>query len=87
MPSYLFYPLAMFFMRLSSLFFLGLLALLPTKAHADLQQEMDAMFGTMTNATSPTAHLGQRRGVISAGDECQHGVLRTAVIQCWLRWH
>ncbi|PZN81622.1 MAG: hypothetical protein DM484_08090 [Candidatus Methylumidiphilus alinenensis] len=25
------------------------------------------MFGTMTNATAPTAHLGQRRGVISGG--------------------
>jgi conjugative transfer pilus assembly protein TraH len=36
-------------------------------ASADLQQEMDAMFGTMTNATSPTAHLGQRRGVITGG--------------------
>jgi conjugative transfer pilus assembly protein TraH len=35
--------------------------------HADLQQEMDAMFGTMTNATEPTAHLGQRRGVITGG--------------------
>ena len=34
---------------------------------ADLQQEMDAMFGTMTNATAPTAHLGQRRGVITGG--------------------
>jgi conjugative transfer pilus assembly protein TraH len=28
---------------------------------------MDAMFGTLTNATSPTAHLGQRRGVITGG--------------------
>ena len=78
MPSYLFYPLAMFFMRLSSLFFLGLLALLPTKAHADLQQEMDAMFGTMTNATSPTAHLGQRRGVISAGSVVSHNRVMSA---------
>ena len=67
MPSYLFYPLAMVFLRLRALVFLGLLAFLPLTAHADLQQEMDAMFGTMTNATSPTAHLGQRRGVISAG--------------------
>ncbi|PKD39511.1 conjugal transfer protein, partial [Methylomonas sp. Kb3] len=33
-------------------------------AYADLQQEMDSMFGTMTNFTAPTAHLGQRRGVI-----------------------
>jgi len=41
--------------------------LLPVSAFADLQQEMDAMFGTMTNVTSPTAHLGQRRGVITGG--------------------
>lgn len=40
---------------------------LPLVANADLQQEMDAMFGTMTNVTAPTAHLGQRRGVITAG--------------------
>jgi len=51
----------------AAVFFIVTLILSPTKAHADLQQEMDAMFGTMTNATSPTAHLGQRRGVISAG--------------------
>ena len=31
-------------------------------AYADLQQEMDSMFGTMTNFNAPTAHLGQRRG-------------------------
>jgi hypothetical protein len=67
MPAYLFYPLALVFVRLRTLVFLGLLSFLPMTAHADLQQEMDAMFGTMTNATSPTAHLGQRRGVISAG--------------------
>ena len=36
-------------------------------AYADLQQEMDGMFGTMTNFTAPTAHLGQRRGVITGG--------------------
>ncbi len=41
--------------------------LLPAEAFADLQQEMDAMFGTMTNVTAPTAHLGQRRGVITGG--------------------
>jgi conjugative transfer pilus assembly protein TraH len=40
---------------------------LPAAAFADLQQEMDAMFGTMTNVTAPTAHLGQRRGVITSG--------------------
>ena len=67
MPFHLFYPLAMAFVRLRTLVFLGLLSFLPMAAHADLQQEMDAMFGTMTNATAPTAHLGQRRGVISGG--------------------
>lgn len=44
---------------------LWIFSLCPVKA--DLQQEMDAMFGTMTNVTTPTAHLGQRRGVITGG--------------------
>jgi conjugative transfer pilus assembly protein TraH len=35
--------------------------------HAGLQQEMDSMFGAMTNVTSPTANIGQRRGVLSGG--------------------
>ena len=47
MPFHLFYPLAMAFVRLRALVFLGLLSFLPMAAHADLQQEMDAMFGTM----------------------------------------
>jgi len=39
----------------------------PISVKADLQSEMDSMFGTMTNVSSPTAHMGQRRGVISGG--------------------
>ena len=35
--------------------------------HAGLQQEMDSMFGSMTNVTNPTANIGQRRGVLSGG--------------------
>jgi conjugative transfer pilus assembly protein TraH len=35
--------------------------------HAGLQQEMDSMFGAMTNVTNPTANIGQRRGVLSGG--------------------
>ena len=33
----------------------------------DLTTQMDNMFGTMTNVTSPTAYMGQSRGVISGG--------------------
>ena len=49
---------------------LGLLLCLvyfTSPVYADLQQEMDGMFGTMTNVTAPTAHMGQRRGVITGG--------------------
>ena len=35
--------------------------------YAGLQQEMDSMFGAMTNVTNPTANIGQRRGVLSGG--------------------
>ncbi|EGV28151.1 TraH family protein [Thiorhodococcus drewsii AZ1] len=35
--------------------------------HADLEAEMEAMFGNLVNVTEPTAHLGQRRGVLAAG--------------------
>jgi hypothetical protein len=38
-----------------------------TPAHADLADELDAMFGSLVNVTNPTAHLGQRRGVLSGG--------------------
>ena len=41
--------------------------LAPVPAHADLEAEMSAMFGALVNVTEPTAHLGQRRGVLSAG--------------------
>jgi len=43
------------------------LTLASAAAWAELQQEMDAMFSTLTNGSSPTAHLGQRRGVLSGG--------------------
>lgn len=40
---------------------------LPSLAHASLQQELDGMFGDMTNYTSPGTYETQRRGVISGG--------------------
>jgi conjugative transfer pilus assembly protein TraH len=46
---------------------LGLLAALPFSARADLAGEMDALFDTLVNVTEPTAHLGQRRGVVTGG--------------------
>ena len=50
-------------------------------AYADLQQEMDGMFGTMTNFTAPTAHLGQRRGVITGGSlVARNGITNTNLI-------
>ena len=50
-------------------------------AYADLQQEMDGMFGTMTNVTTPTAHLGQRRGVITGGSlVARNGITNTNLI-------
>ena len=45
--------------------FLTLLAMPP--AHASLNAEMDRLFGTLVNVTDPSAHLGQRRGVLSGG--------------------
>lgn len=51
--------------RISSLSFLMTIAMHP--CHAGLQQEMDSMFGAMTNVTNPTANIGQRRGVLSGG--------------------
>ncbi|EGV28624.1 TraH family protein [Thiorhodococcus drewsii AZ1] len=36
-------------------------------AQADLSDEMDSLFGTLVNVTEPSAHLGQRRGVLSGG--------------------
>ncbi len=45
------------------------IALLQSAAlHADgLAQQSEQLFNTMVNATSPTAHLGQRRGVFDGG--------------------
>ena len=36
-------------------------------ARADLSGELDAMFDSLVNVTDPTAHMGQRRGVLSGG--------------------
>ena len=37
-------------------------------ANAALQDELDGMFDSLINVTSPTAHMGQRRGVIGGGN-------------------
>ncbi|AMK79284.1 MULTISPECIES: conjugal transfer protein TraH [Methylomonas] len=63
--------------------FVVLLLLIETSvpAYADLQQEMDGMFGTMTNFTAPTAHLGQRRGVITGGSlVARNGITNTNLV-------
>ena len=36
-------------------------------ARADLAAEMNTLFGSLVNASAPTAHLGQRRGVVTGG--------------------
>jgi conjugative transfer pilus assembly protein TraH len=60
---------------------LVLLVQISVSAYADLQQEMDGMFGTMTNFTAPTAHLGQRRGVITGGSlVARNGITNTNLI-------
>ncbi|EIC23914.1 conjugal transfer protein TraH [Thiorhodovibrio frisius] len=46
---------------------LTLSAGLPGMAQADLSSELDAMFDSLVNVTDPTAHMGQRRGVLSGG--------------------
>jgi conjugative transfer pilus assembly protein TraH len=47
---------------------LALLApLFAAPAHADLNAEMDSLFGTLVNVTDPSAQMGQRRGVLSGG--------------------
>lgn len=38
-----------------------------TPVSADLQGEMDTLFGSLLNTNAPTAYQGQRRGVLSAG--------------------
>jgi conjugative transfer pilus assembly protein TraH len=45
------------------------LALLPplSARSAGLDTQLTVMFNTLTNATAPTAHLGQRRGVVTGG--------------------
>ena len=45
----------------------ALAAIYATPAHADLNAEMQDMFGSLVNVTSPTAHLSQRRGVLAGG--------------------
>ncbi|PPD45650.1 MAG: conjugal transfer protein [Methylobacter sp.] len=58
-----------------------LLAANLSPAYADLQQEMDGMFGTMTNFTAPTAHLGQRRGMITGGSLVErNGISNTNLV-------
>ena len=42
-------------------------ALAATPACADLADEMNDMFGALVNVSEPTAHMGQRRGVLSGG--------------------
>jgi conjugative transfer pilus assembly protein TraH len=49
-----------------SLLGLSLIVAMPP-AHADLGDELDAMFESMVNISDPTAHMGQRRGVLSGG--------------------
>lgn len=44
-----------------------LATLIPLTANATLQQELDTMFGDMTNYTAPGVFESQRRGVISGG--------------------
>jgi len=52
-------------------FILGLLLLAAVgtafPARADLQEQMQAMLGSLTNYSAPTAYQGQRRGVFSGG--------------------
>ncbi|MBK1718618.1 conjugal transfer protein TraH [Thiocystis violacea] len=36
-------------------------------ARANLNAELDSLFGTLVNVTEPSAHLGPRRGVLSGG--------------------
>jgi len=65
-------------LRHFGIFLLLLLVQSSVPAYADLQQEMDGMFGTMTNVTAPTAHLGQRRGVITGGSlVARNGITNT----------
>jgi conjugative transfer pilus assembly protein TraH len=68
-------------MRYRRMLVLILLVESSVPAYADLQQEMDSMFGTMTNFTAPTAHLGQRRGVITGGSlVARNGITNTNLV-------
>lgn len=41
--------------------------LVAAPARAGIEEELEDMFGSMTNVTNPTAHEGQRRGILSGG--------------------
>ena len=64
-------------------------------AQADLSGEMDSLFGTLVNVTDPSAHLGQRRGVLSGGSIVSRNRItnvhprldRPALLRGRLRWH
>jgi conjugative transfer pilus assembly protein TraH len=45
----------------------SLLLTISLPSHADLADELDTMFDSLVNVTDPTAHLGQRRGVLAGG--------------------
>ena len=54
--------------RLLPLAVLAVTLLPPLSARAaGLDTQLSVMFNTLTNATAPTAHLGQRRGVVTGG--------------------
>lgn len=55
---------------------LGLLAS-ERPAMADLDQDLDRMFDSMSNVTHPTAQMGQRRGILSGGSV----VIRNRIMQ------
>lgn len=63
-----FHPLYKLAMALGSLLLILLLVLFPLPSSANgLQNEMNKLFGSMTNSTSPGVYETQRRGVLSGG--------------------
>ncbi len=52
---------------LVSSLFTTLVLSVPVPVQADLADELDSMFNSLVNVTDPTAHLGQRRGVLAGG--------------------
>lgn len=55
-------------MRLRNAIFVIIAATIaPVAAHANLQQQMDTYFGTLTNVTNPQAYKGQRMGAFFGG--------------------